>query len=69
MILGLIVWYLFGVITYLAFEKIARKQVTVGEFLLSFFFGLVGPILLLVVILVLLVKLAQEAKFFDKKVF
>jgi hypothetical protein len=69
MLLGFIIWYLFGVITYISLEKIGNKQVTVGELVLSFFVGLLGPIVLLVIVLMMFVGWAQESKLFDKKVF
>jgi hypothetical protein len=61
-------WYLFGVAVAILGIKYQHGQITVGDFFLSFVYGLLGP----VVALILLFVLAQKRgmlDFLDDKLF
>jgi hypothetical protein len=69
MLLGLIVWYLIGIISFLVCQKIYFREVCVRDFLASFVIGVLGPVFLIIVFIGTFVDWVKTTKILDKRLF
>ena len=69
MILGEIVWYLIGIISFLVCQKIYFQEVYVRDFLVSFVVGVLGPLFLIIVFIGTFVGWVKTTKILDKRLF